>query len=82
MSIKTIYHKAEHILEHPLFNIGLAFMFLYGGISEALEDFHAKKTGVSVHHGIALYGLIMFVKSFVALLKVARGMNPERRKAK
>ena len=76
--MKRLYHLAERILEHPLFNILMAIMFMYGGISEALEDYHAKETGISIHHGIALYGLIMFVKSFVALLKVMKGLKKKR----
>ena len=73
--MKRLFHLAEHILAHPLFNVLLAIMFLYGGISQAIEDYHAKETGIKVHHGIALYGGILFVKSFVALLKVMKGMK-------
>lgn len=63
------------MLAHPLLNLVLAIMFMYGGVSEALDDYHARKTGLTVHHGIALYGLIMFIKSFVAVLKVLRGVK-------
>ncbi|MEM7085782.1 MAG: hypothetical protein AAF489_06340 [Bacteroidota bacterium] len=67
--MKRIFRLAEHILAHPVTNILLAIMFLYSGITEAMEDYHSKETGLKVHHGVALYGLILFVKSFVAILK-------------
>jgi len=73
--MKRIFHWAEVVLEHPLFNIIMAIMFLYGGISEVLEDYHANDTGIKLHHGIALYGLILFFKSFKALLKVLKGIK-------
>jgi hypothetical protein len=73
--MKNIFHLAEHILAHPITNILLAIMFLYSGITEAIEDYNAKDTGIKVHHGVALYGLILFVKSFVAWLKVLKGLK-------
>jgi len=75
--MKNIFHLAEHILAHPITNILLAIMFLYSGITEAIEDYNAKDTGIKVHHGVALYGLILFVKSFVAWLKVLKGLKPK-----
>lgn len=73
--MKNIFHLAEHILAHPITNILLAIMFLYSGITEAIEDYKANDTGIKVHHGVALYGLILFVKSFVAWLKVLKGLK-------
>lgn len=71
--MKRLFHFSILLLESPIFNLFLAVMFLYGGIGEAIDDYNAKKSGVSVHHGIALYGIILFVKSFVASLKVVKG---------
>jgi len=73
--MKRVFHLAEHILAHPITNILLAIMFLYSGITEALEDYRTQQTGIKVHHGVALYGLILFVKSFVAWLKVLKGLK-------
>ena len=73
--MKGIFHLAERILAHPLTNIVLAIMFLYSGITDIMEDYKAKETGIKIHHGIALYGLILFVKSFVAWLKVLKGLK-------
>lgn len=75
--MKAIFHLAERILAHPITNILLAIMFLYSGITEVLEDHRANETGVKVHHGVALYGLILFVKSFVAWLKALKGLKPK-----
>ena len=73
--MKVIFHLAERILAHPITNILLAIMFLISGITDAIEDYNANVTGIKLHHGIALYGLILFVKSFVAWLKVLKGLK-------
>jgi len=73
--MKAIFHLAERILAHPITNILLAIMFLYSGITDAIEDYKANETGIKLHHGIAFYGLILFVKSFVAWLKVLKGLK-------
>jgi len=76
--MKRLIATAEVILKSPITNLVLAIMFLYSGISEAMEDYQAKETGIRIHHGVAMYGLILFVKSFVAILKVLRGMRKHR----
>lgn len=73
--MKRLIATAEASLKNPVFNLILAIMFLYSGISEAMEDYNAKETGLKVHHGVAMYGLILFIKSFVAILKVLKGMR-------
>ena len=47
----------------------LAVVFLYTSISAFINDYHVDIKKIGIHHGIALYGLVMFIKATLSALQ-------------
>lgn len=57
----------------------LAILFLVSSISGLIENYKLSIKGISIHHGIALYGLVMFLKSMIMALQAISKTEEVRR---
>ena len=73
--MKKLFALADRILKNPVTNFLIAIMLIYGGSSEIFEDYNKAKNAITVHHGIALYGMIMLVKAGIAIFKAISGIG-------
>jgi hypothetical protein len=53
----------------------LALVFLYTSVSSMFDDYKSDIKGIGIHHGIALYGLVMFFKSILSALQSVSKMK-------
>ena len=47
----------------------LALVFLYTSVNAIVSDYKSDIKGIGIHHGIMLYGLVMFLKSIISALQ-------------
>ena len=73
--MKKLFALADQILKSPVTQLLIAVMLIYGGTSEITEDYRKAQHAVSVHHGIALYGIIMIIRAGIALVKAISGVG-------
>lgn len=63
------FNVTNAILNSPYVNMFLALLFLYTSITGLIDNYQSNIKGLSIHHGIALYGLVMFLKSIINALQ-------------
>ena len=73
--MKKLFSISESILNSPYTNMFLALVFLYTSVSSIIDDYKSDIKGIGVHHGIALYGLVMFLKSILSALQSVSKMK-------
>lgn len=73
--MKKVFVLAEKMLQHPVTNLLIAAMLIYGGVEQIMEDYKAEQRGIRVHHGIALYGVYLVFKSGIALVRMVHGFG-------
>lgn len=73
--MKKVFEITDVILNSPYTNMFLAVVFLYTSFNSIIDDYHSGIKGIHVHHGIALYALLMFLKSLIAALQAISKMK-------
>jgi hypothetical protein len=73
--MNKLFSLADQILKSPVTQFLIAVMLIYGGTSEIREDYQKAQHAISVHHGIALYGIIMIIRAGIALVKAIAGFG-------
>ncbi len=73
--MNKIYRISNTILNSPYTSMFLAIVFLYTSIDELIDNYNQNIKGLTVHHGLALYGLIMFLRAILNMLKAVSGME-------
>lgn len=53
----------------------LALLSLYTSITGLIDNYQSNIKGLSIHHGIAMYGLVMFLKSITTTLQAIGGIK-------
>ncbi len=61
------YLKA--ITESPYVNLVVGLILIYTSVSEMIAEFDKVDHGISMHHGVALYGLLMVFRSIPELVE-------------
>jgi len=70
-----IFNITDIILKSPYTNMFLALVFLYTSVNAIIDDYQSDIKGIGIHHGIALYGLVMFLKSILSALQSVSKMK-------
>lgn len=78
--MKKIFTTANTVLNSPYTSMFLALLFLYTSITGLIDNYNSNIKGVNIHHGIALYGLVMFLKSIITALQAISGMEKAKDK--
>ncbi|KJS07322.1 MAG: hypothetical protein VR77_01430 [Flavobacteriales bacterium BRH_c54] len=73
--MEKVLNITETILNSPYVNMFLAVLFLYTSITGLIDNYQSNIKGLSIHHGIALYGLVMFLKSIITALQAISGIK-------
>lgn len=72
----------QAILDSPYTNMFLALVFMFTSVDAIITNYKSDITDISIHHGIALYGLVMFLKSVISALQAIVGIDKARGKWK
>lgn len=78
--MKRFLAVTDTIVNSPYTNMFLALLFLYSSITGIIDNYQSNIKGISIHHGIALYGLVMFIKSIITALQAVSGMEKAKEK--
>lgn len=78
--VEKILNVANVILNSPYTNMFLALLFLYTSITGLVDNYKSNVKGLTIHHGIALYGFVMFLKSIITALQALSGMEKAKDK--
>ena len=73
--MKKLFTLADQILKSAVTQFLIAVMLIYAGTSEIKEDYQKAQHAITVHHGIALYGMIMILKAGIAIVKAIAGFG-------
>jgi hypothetical protein len=73
--MKNLFNTTDSILNSPYTNMFLALVFLYTSVNSIIDDYQSDIKGIGIHHGIALYGLVMFFKSILSTLQSVSKMK-------
>jgi hypothetical protein len=57
------------VCEHPALNVGAGFILMLTGVLESLEPVLGRTMPIGAHHGVAIFGLVQFMKFLPDMLK-------------
>jgi hypothetical protein len=73
--MKRVFTITEAIVNSPYTKMFLGILFLYSSITALISEYSSDLKGFSIHHGIAIYGLIMFLQSLISVLQAVDGLK-------
>ena len=67
--MKKVFNVMETVINTPYTKMFLGILLLYSSINTMINDYSSSVKGISIHHSIALYGLVMFLQSLISVLQ-------------